>query len=288
MLFSVVLLRTMYACPQCLPSDIVPIRSWTRTLRPPGIRHRHLPYHTIPYHTIPYHTTFSPTNEASPTSDNNYSTIPPPYPPSLVTQHWCRVPSVHGTYYPVLAWSIQLLAYAMPSVPVPPIILLTDMVARCRLLAAHGARSCLSVRTQPLMATGAPSQTSTIPYHTRRLVNNVKLFNNHSGLRGLPRFTEGIHWATGLSLTTPFTEGCAGANNKASPPGRHQEQASKQRCTLSPTTFSSVQFSSVQPTTFSSRSCCYLPAVGPGGLRWDFFFFGWDSWLIGLRFVFGA
>ena len=41
----------MYACPQCLPSDTVPIRSWTRTLRPPGIRHRHLPYHTIPYHT---------------------------------------------------------------------------------------------------------------------------------------------------------------------------------------------------------------------------------------------
>ena len=86
--------------------------------------------------------------------------------PSLVTRHWCRVPSVHGIYYPVLAWSIQLLAYAMPSVPAPPIILLTDMVTRCRLLAAHGARSCLSVRTQPLTATGAPSQTSTIPYHT--------------------------------------------------------------------------------------------------------------------------
>ena len=30
-------------------------------------------------------------------------------------------------------------------------------------------------------------------------------------------------------------------NNKASPPGRHQEQAPKQRCTFSPTTFSSVQ-----------------------------------------------
>ena len=73
----------------------------------------------------------------------------------------------------------------------------------------------------------------------------MKLFNNHSGLRGLPRFTEGIYWATGLSLTTPFTEGyrCAGADNKASPPGRHQEQVSKQRCTFSPTTFSSVQFS---------------------------------------------
>ena len=41
----------------------------------------------------------------------------------------------------------------MPSVPVPPIVLLTDMVPRCRLLAAHGPRSCLSVRTQPLTAT---------------------------------------------------------------------------------------------------------------------------------------
>ena len=51
--------------------------------------------------------------------------------------------------------------YAMPSVPVPPVTLLTDtsMVSRCRLLAAHGARSCLSVRTQPLTATNAPSKT---------------------------------------------------------------------------------------------------------------------------------
>ena len=32
--------------------------------------------------------------------------------------------------------------------------------------AAACARSCLSARTQPLTATGAPSQTSTIPYHT--------------------------------------------------------------------------------------------------------------------------
>ena len=36
-----------YACPQCLPSDIVSIRSWTRTLRRPGIRHRHLPYQAL-------------------------------------------------------------------------------------------------------------------------------------------------------------------------------------------------------------------------------------------------
>ena len=70
----------------------------------------------------------------------------------------------------------------------------------------------------------------------------MKLFNNHSGLRGLPCLAEGIYWATGLSLTTPFTEGRLGVNNKASPPGRHQEQAPKQRCTFSSTTFSSVQF----------------------------------------------
>ena len=72
----------------------------------------------------------------------------------------------------------------------------------------------------------------------------MKLFNNHSGLRGLPCLAEGIYWATGLSLATPFTEGRPGVNDKASPPGRHQEQAPKQRCTFSSTTFSSVQFKS--------------------------------------------
>ena len=79
----------------------------------------------------------------------------------------------------------------------------------------------------------------------------MKLFNNHSGLRGLPRFAEGIYWATGLSLTTraPFTEGCPGVNDKASPPGRHQEQAPKQRCTFRPTSFSSVQ--SIKPRPLS-------------------------------------
>ena len=72
----------------------------------------------------------------------------------------------------------------------------------------------------------------------------MKSFNDHSGSRGLPCFAEGIRWATGLSLTTPFTEGCPGVNDKASPPGRHQEQAPEQRCTFRPTTFSSVQFDS--------------------------------------------
>ena len=74
-------------------------------------------------------------------------------------------------------------------------------------------------------------------------VGNMKLFNNHSGLRDLPCFAQGIYWATGLSLTTPFTEGRPGVNDAASPPGHHQEQAPKQRCTFRPTTFSSVQMS---------------------------------------------
>ena len=66
----------------------------------------------------------------------------------------------------------------------------------------------------------------------------MKSFNDHSGPRGLSRFTKGIYWEASLFLRTPFTKGCAGANKKASPPGRQQ------RCTFSPTT--SVQFSSVQ------------------------------------------
>ena len=60
---------------------------------------------------------------------------------------------------------------------------------------------------------------------------------------------------------TPFTEGCAGANKKASPPGRHQEQAPKQRCTFRPTTFSSVQFITV-------RKCKMMwPRVPPHSRR---------------------
>ena len=47
-----------------------------------------------------------------------------------------------------------LLAYVMSSVPVPPIVLLTDMAARSTPLAAHGPRSCPSVRIQPLTDTG--------------------------------------------------------------------------------------------------------------------------------------
>ena len=89
-------------------------------------------------------------------------------------------------------------------------------------------------------------------------VGNMKLFNNHSGSRGLPCLAEGIYWATGLSLTTPFTEGRLGVNNKASPPGRHQEQTPKQRCTFSSTTFSSVHGS-------RADSSCTWPYVVPIG-----------------------
>ena len=77
-------------------------------------------------------------------------------------------------------------------------------------------------------------------------------FNNHSGSRGLPRFARGICWATGLSLATPFTEGCPGVNDKASPPGCHQEQAPEQRCTFRPTAFTLVNHA--MPCQFSIRS----------------------------------
>ena len=38
-----------HACPQCLPTDTVPIRSRTWTLRPPAVLHRLLPYHGCCY-----------------------------------------------------------------------------------------------------------------------------------------------------------------------------------------------------------------------------------------------
>ena len=90
-------------------------------------------------------------------------------------------------------------------------------------------------------------------------------------LHGLPYLAEGIYWATGLSLTTPFTER-PGVNNKASPPGRHQEQAPKQRCTFRPTTFSSVQYipyHTIQPNRAGNAECKrHQPsATGGGGDR---------------------
>ena len=82
----------------------------------------------------------------------------------------------------------------------------------------------------------------TLSYELSRTsaVGNVKLFNNHSGSRGLPSFIKGIYWATGLFLRTPFTEGCAGANKKASPPGRHRNRRVKNAALLDP--LRSVQF----------------------------------------------
>ena len=53
-------------------------------------------------------------------------------------------------------------------------------------------------------------------------------------------------------------------SHKASPPGRHQEQAPKQRCTFRPTTFSSVQFSSVQ---FSSVHTARARQLWPFDVR---------------------
>ena len=109
--------------------------------------------------------------------------------------------------------------------------------------------SCLSVRTQPLTATGAPSQTSTIPYHTipyhtipyhtgipyhtipyhtipfsYRLASishqRPRLVFKRSHTIPSPRFTGGIYQEAGLFLMTPFTEGCGGVNYQTLPPGR--------------------------------------------------------------------
>ena len=94
---------------------------------------------------------------------------------SLVTTHWGRFRLVHRIYYPVLAWPINLQAYAMPSVP--PIILLTDMVPRngCRLLAAHGLTSC-PIGEDPAAHGHWCAFTDlyhTIPYHTCLILLHV-------------------------------------------------------------------------------------------------------------------
>ena len=115
--------------------------------------------------------------------------------------------------YPVLAWPIKLLAYAMPSFPVPPIMLLTDMVPRCRLLAAHGLMSCLSARTQLLTATGAPSQTSTMPHHHATPPCHTKTsatHERHDFLKTLTRVDNGrtFHRALALGLSSELPTLC--------------------------------------------------------------------------------
>ena len=74
-------------------------------------------------------------------------------------------------------------------------------------------------------------------------------------------------------LLPPFVEMKEAAHRTASTLCRDERSSTK-----GGNRTASIQFS----------SCCYLPAVSPGGLRWRFFFFGRDGWLISLRFVFGA
>ena len=66
---------------------------------------------------------------------------------------------------------------------------------------------------------------------------NMNLFDIHCGKEVSPAFfIKGIYWEASLFLRKRiFTEGCAGANNKASPP-----LAVNQRCTFRPAAFSSV------------------------------------------------
>ena len=68
--------------------------------------------------------------------------------------------------------------------------------------------------------------------------------------------------ATCLFLRTPFTEGCAGAKSLAPCPSQEQEQASKQRCTFSHTTFSSVQFRFATFENSVQLICCAVREAG--------------------------
>ena len=74
-------------------------------------------------------------------------------------------------------------------------------------------------------------------------VGTMKLFNNYSGSRGLKRSSP-LCQGTSLFLRTPFTEGCAGANEKA--------LAVNDVALV--VLLRSVQFSSVQPFRSSSWS----------------------------------
>ena len=90
-----------------------------------------------------------------------------------------------GTWYMLPSTSMaDFTGLRHAEFPVPLIMLLTDMVSRCRLLAAHGLRSCLSVRTQPLTATGVPSQTSAMPCHAMQLNLSLSDDNLHGAVRG--------------------------------------------------------------------------------------------------------
>ena len=98
--------------------------------------------------------------------------------------------------------------------------------------------------------------------------------NDHGWLfkRLSPRFIDGIYREAGSFLTTPFTEGCDGVNHQTLElmtkprPLAVIRNRRQQRCTFSPTAFSSVQFSSVRPSWFHELSlvvfvCLYY--LGP-------------------------
>ena len=93
------------------------------------------------------------------------------------------------------------------------------------------------------------------------------------------------------SRAIPY-QGRLGVNNKASPPGRHQEQAPKQRCTFRPTTFSSVQFTGlvdqlsrrgaaeliIKPCPLAARICCTFSPTTFSSVQYQA-----SAWLIQVR-----
>ena len=96
--------------------------------------------------------------------------------------------------------SVTCLRYAECSRA--PGCIIRDIVTQCRLLAAPGARSCLSARTQPLTATGAPSQTSTIPYHS--IPYHTRCVCWCVPVRASSTFSTIIDWAAAASSVRPI------------------------------------------------------------------------------------
>ena len=71
----------------------------------------------------------------------------------------------------------------------------------------------------------------------------MKLFNIHSGSRGLPRFIKGMDWATGLFLRTPSRRGARELVKKPHPLAVNRNRRLNNVALLVP--LRSAQFSSV-------------------------------------------
>ena len=87
----------------------------------------------------------------------------------------------------------------------------------------------------------------------------MKLFNIHSGSRGLPRFIKGMDWATGLFLRTPSRRGARELVKKPHPLAVNRNRRLNNVALLVP--LRSAQFSSVffcSPTLYWVLLLCSI------------------------------